>query len=589
LEPVVPLRIGLHIGEVFYEGDKALGDGVNVASRVQSLGKENTILFSAEIHDKIKNNPSFKTVSLGSFNFKNVTRPLEVFALANEGLHVPQRKRIEGKLKKKNTRKRNVIAAASVLLLVIAAFFIYQRFSASNSILPTAVKSIAVLPFVNMSADPAQEYFSDGLAEQLINILTRNPKLLVIARTSSFSFKGKGFDIQTIAEKQNVKNILEGSVQKSGNNLRISASLVNVETDATLWSNIYNGTLDNIFALQDSISGSVAEALRVALLGKDAIAAVQKTNPEAYNAYLLGNHFFELRGKENWEKAAGYYEQSLKIDSGYAPAWVSLSLVHFSQADQSYVPVDVGYLKARQEAEKALAIDPNLARAYARMGWIKQSYDWDWAGADEAYKRALQLEPGNAGIISVASNLASTLGRFDEAIKLQRRSIEIDPVSAVAYNNLGFCTFYAGLYNESMAAYRKCLELMPQYPGAHWGIGLVYFFIGKPDSALAEMNRETEPVWHSYGLALVYYTLGRTKEADDELATFIKEYQNDAAFQVAEIYAWRGEKDKAFEWLERAYNQRDGGLSEMKGDPLLRNIEKDSRYTAFLKKMKLPL
>jgi TolB-like protein/Tfp pilus assembly protein PilF len=446
-----------------------------------------------------------------------------------------------------------------------------------------------MLPFVNMSADPAQEYFSDGLAEQLINILTKNPKLLVIARTSSFSFKGTRTDIKTIAEKLNVKNILEGSVQKSGNIFRISANLVNVETDATLWSNIYSGTLDNIFALQDSISGSVAEALRVALLGKDAIAAVQKTNPEAYNAYLLGNHFFELRGKKNLEKSAGYYEQSLKIDSGFAPAWVGLSVTHNAQADLVYVPVDMGYPKARQEAEKALAIDTNLARAYSRMGWIKQNYDWDWTGADESYKRALQLEPRNAGIISGASNLASTLGRFDEAIKLQRRSIEIDPVSAGGYFNLGNYTLYAGLYNESMAAYRKCLEMNPQFPGVHMGIGRVYLFIGKPDSALAEMNRETEPVWHSYGLALVYYTLGRTKEADDELAAFIKEDQNDGAFQIAEIYAWRGKKDKAFEWLERAYNQRDGGLAEMKGDPLLRNIEKDPHYTAFLKKMKLPL
>jgi len=228
-----------------------------------------------------------------------------------------------------------------------------------------------------------------------------------------------------------------------------------------------------------------------------------------------------------------------------------------------------------------------LPDAHKVMGYIKRTYDWDWSGADESFRRALELEPGNADVINRASVLAWTLGRFGETIKLIRRSIELDPIRVSGYFFLGLYTYYAGLLEESQTASRKVLELNPQYPIAHKNIGLVYLEKGKPDLALTEMKRETEPFWQMFGLALVYHKLGKKKEADNKLAQLIKE--NNAAFQIAEIYAYRGETDKAFEWLERAYVQHDAGLTGMKGDPLLRNIEKDPRYITFLKKMKLPL
>jgi TolB-like protein/Tfp pilus assembly protein PilF len=478
--------------------------------------------------------------------------------------------------------------AAAVVVLIAVAFYLFRP--ASQPIpKEESVKTIAVLPFLDLSPDKDQEYFSDGLSEELLNVLARNRQLRVTSRTSAFSFKGTNTDIKTIAAKLNVQHILEGSVRKAGSTLRITAQLIDVETDAHLWSQTYDGTLDNIFALQDSISGSVAEALKIALLGKESATQQQETDPEAYNAYLLGKHFFDSYGKENWEKAEGYYEKALSIDPGYAPAWVELSWVHSAQADYGYLPVDEGYQKSRKEAEKALELEPNLADAHARMGWIKRIYDWDWEGADASYQRALALEPGNAYVINGAAVLASTLGRFDEAIALDHRAIELDPVRTSLYYSLGWYAWYAGLLDESITAYRKSLELNPQYPRAHMAIGCVYLTKGKPDSAMAEMDREAHPVWKMFGLALVYHALGKEKEADAALAGYIKEYQNGWAYQIAEIYAYRNEKDKAFEWLERAYDQRDGGLSEMKGDPLLRNIEKDSRYAEFLKKMKLPL
>ena len=474
---------------------------------------------------------------------------------------------------KKNKNSSTLLWTVSTALLILTSIAVYLFMSNSISVLNSnVIKSIAVLPFLDLSPQKNQQYFSDGLSEELINVLSKNRNLRVIARTSSFFFKEKNVDIKTIAVKLNVKHILEGSVRKHGDNLRISADLVNAETNATLWSNTYDGKLDNIFALQDSISGSVVEALNAALLGKEIIVPEQKTEPEAYNNYLLGNHFYELRGKENFERAIGYFEKALSIDSGYAPAWVGLSGAHCSQADIGYVPADEGYSKSRKEAEKALELNSNLADAYARLAWIKSYYEWNWYGADKLIKKALKLEPENAGVINNAASLAFTLGRFNEAITLINRSIEIDPLRTVGYFDLGIIYCYVDLPDKSIAASRKCLELNPQYPGAHQLIGFAYLFKGKPDLALAEMQKEKEPSLQIQGLAFVYHDLGNNKEADNMLLQYIKNYQDDSAYQIAEICAYRNEKDKAFEWLERAYSQHDGGLGNILDDPLLHNI-----------------
>jgi serine/threonine protein kinase/tetratricopeptide (TPR) repeat protein len=477
--------------------------------------------------------------------------------------------------------------AATVLVLFIIVFYLFKPFSKAVAV-QDKVKTIAVLPFTDLSPQGDQGYFSDGLSEELINVLSKNPKLRVTARTSSFSFRGDNLDIKTIAAKLSVKNILEGSVQKEGNNLRISADLVNVETDATLWSNSYDGTLKDIFGLQDSISHSVAEALNATLLGKDNTAQEQKTVPEAYNAYLIGNHFSNLRDKEDLLKAVGYYENALSIDSAYAPAWVGLSQTHSRLADNGYMPLDEGYKKARMEVEKALKLDPNLAVAYSQMGWIKQYFDWDWEGADESYQKALDLESGNADVLSGAATLAFTLGRFKKAIRLIHRSIKLDPLRIAGYNNLGLFYWYADSTDKSEADFKKALELNPRYPSGHMMLGRIYLFEGKSDSALTEMMKEIDPDWRMYGLALVYYAAGKEKEADGILKEFINKYQNVDAFQIAEICAYGGNKDKAFDWLRRAYDQRDGGLAQIEGDPMFGNIQKDPRYLEFMKKLKLP-
>lgn len=476
--------------------------------------------------------------------------------------------------------------AAILVILLAATIFYFMRKTNAPASASGGKTSLVVLPFT--SADKEQEYFSDGLAEELIGTLSKNPKLRVISRSSAFSFKGKETDVKTIAQKLNVTHVLEGSVRKSGNQLRISAQLVEAATDSNIWSQTYDRQIENIFAVQDEITSAVADALRATLQGEQT-PKLKETNPEAYNAYLQGRYFYDRRSKEDLEKAIGYFEQALRIDPNFARAWVGLSDTHSRQADRGYIPVNESYANARQEADKALELDSTLAEAHSAIGWIKTFHDWDWTGADAAYKKALELEPANADIVRRSAVLAGTLGRFDEAITLDRRAIELDPLGVTTHFNLAIYTFYAGRWQEAEAAIRKALELNPQYPGAHFQLGLIYLVQSKTEKALAEMQEEPAEDYRAYGVALAYHALGKRKEADAALEDCIKEFQNSGAFQIAEIFAFRGETDKAFEWIERAYKQRDSVLAVIKGDPMLRNLEHDPRYRAFLQKMKLPV
>jgi eukaryotic-like serine/threonine-protein kinase len=484
-------------------------------------------------------------------------------------------------------------AGAAVLVLALAAAFWFgreaKRAGPQAGVAIAETPSIAVLPFVNMSGEQENEYFSDGLSEELLNVLARIPELRVAARTSSFQFKGKTGDIASIGKQLNVGTILEGSVRKAGSRVRITAQLVKVADGFHLWSETYDRELTDIFAVQDDIARSVSSALKVRLLRNEAPSAAPGGNAEAYNLYLQGKYFLDRQNREDLEKAISYYEQALKLEPGSARAWAGLARAHSQQAGRADIPADEGYRKARQEVEKALQLDPNLAEAHAALGRMRRAYDWDWSGADASYKRALVLEPGNAEVVREAANLAATLGRFEDAIRLNRRSIELDPLSVGAYHSLGVNSLYAGRLDEAEATLRKALELNPESSREHTLIGRVHLMRSKPEAALQEMEHETEPFWRRYGLALAYHALGRKKEADATLGELLEKDTEGAAYQIAEVYAFRGEADKAFAWLERAYAQRDAGLAQMKGDPLLKNLEADPRYTAFLKKMRLPL
>ena len=486
---------------------------------------------------------------------------------------------------------RHKIAASILLLLLIAglaAGIWYRSKSRSAATANSKTPSIAVLPFRNLSNDPANEYFSDGLSEELLNVLAQNRNLRVAARSSAFQFKGKNLELKEIGKRLNVSTVLEGSVRKSGNLVRISAELVNVQDGFQLWSETYDRELNDIFAVQDDIAQSVGEALKVHLLGEKK-GPTRSTNPEAYTAYLQGRYLSEKRDEDNLKKSIELYQKALKIDDKYAPAWVGLSMAHMQQAGWGYINLDEGYRTARLEVEKALQLDPDFGEAHAALGWIQSHYDWDWTGADRSIQRALVLDPGNASVVRKASSLAATLGRFQDAIALDQRAAELDPLSVAVHYYHAIHLYYAGQLEAAETAFKKSLEVNPEYPAARANLSVVYVFQSQPQLALAEAAKEPEPFWRLYAQALANHAAGKATEADQLLSDLIQEHGELAAIQIAEISAHRGKIDSAFEWLERAYVQRDGGLSEIKGNPLLKHLETDPRWNAFLKKMRLPL
>jgi TolB-like protein/Flp pilus assembly protein TadD len=460
--------------------------------------------------------------------------------------------------------------------------------------------SIAVLPFVNRSHDPEDEYFSDGLADELLNVLTKIRGLRVAARSSAFTFKGKGATVAEVGRTLNVATVLEGSVRKAGNRIRISVQLVKVADGYYLWSESYDRTLEDIFAVQDDIAQSVVKELRSTLLGEavDAkatteataqVAAAVKgraTDAEAHRLYLQGRHFVNRFTREDIAKGIEHLKQALDRDPEFALAWVSLSAAYAEEAGQSWVPLAAGLGRAREAAARALALEPKLAEAHAATGWIRMNYDCDWRGAEASFGRALELAPGNAAGLRHAAGLAFRLGRLDEAIKLWGRAIEQDPLNASAYHSLGITLDAADRLAEAEQAYRKALELAPQRHGAHAFLGLNLLAQGRSDEALDEALREPES-WRFYALAIIHHAAGRRAEADAALNELIAKHAGDAAFQIAVVYAARGEMDLSFQWLERAYVQRDPGLSDLKCISLLRPLRADPRWGALLRKMGL--
>ncbi len=446
--------------------------------------------------------------------------------------------------------------------------------------------SIAVLPFVNMSEDKGNEYFSDGLAEEILNVLAQVPELRVTARTSSFQFKGKNEDLKSVAQKLNVANILEGSVRKEANRVRITAQLINASDGYHLWSQSYDRELNSIFEVQEDIARSVAEALKVKLL-KSHMPPSRGDNPKAYNAYLQGKFHMERRTKEDLERAVDYYQKAIELDPEYALAWAGLAETRLWQLREAYVNQDEGLKWMRHAVEKAVELDKNLGEAYAVQGMASALYDWDWAAAQESLQRALELNPGSAQVLYSAARPYFILGPLNRAIAMYQRAAELDPLSATAYQSLGATSFYAGHLTQAEAAVKRALEIVPQHASGRNILGRVYLAQGKVHESLAEMLKVSDPAWRLHGLALTYHALGKKKEADAALGELIKNYQNDSAYQIAQVYANWGQADEAFYWLEQAYKQRDGGVTQSKFDPYWKRFADDPRYRAFLKKMKL--
>jgi serine/threonine protein kinase/tetratricopeptide (TPR) repeat protein len=466
---------------------------------------------------------------------------------------------------------------------------------------PQSVASIAVLPFVNRSRDAEDEYFSDGLADELLNVLAKIRGLRVAARTSSSQFKGTNDDIATIGRKLNVATILEGSVRKAGNRVRIGVQLVTVSDGYHLWSETYDRTLDDIFAVQDDIAQSVVKELRTTLLGVEAdsdasgqaraeVAEAVKgrgDNPEAQRLLLLARHFLDRYNREDVAKAIEYFKEMLALDPGHALAWAELSLAYCREADLGWVPLEQGYRRARDAVQRALSLEPDLAEGHAWMGWILMNHDWEWTNAEASFRRALELAPGSPSALRGAGDLARNLGRLDEAAALYQRALERDPLSSATYRSLGYTLHAANRLAEADESFRKSLDLAPQRVAAHSALAWTLFAQGRSEEALAEALREPEEAYRLWALAILHHAAGRIAESDDALREMTEGHAGTMAYQIAEVHAARGEVDAAFGWLERAYVQRDGGLAVVKISPRTRSLRGDPRWGPFLAKMGL--
>ena len=483
-----------------------------------------------------------------------------------------------------------LIGAALSVGLFFVGRYTAGHATARQSELATAGpdKSIAVLPLINESGDPKDEYFSDGLSEELIAALAQISGLKVIGRSSSFRFKDRKEEPRTIGEKLGVSTLLDGTVRKQGDHVRIVAELVSAADGIQLWTRTFDRELKDIFAVQEEIAKAVAESLKVKLFGtQENPSQIATNNVEAHNAYLQGHFHFLRRNVDDYRQAISYFDRALELDPNYALAYAERAEAWTMIGDLTGQR-SAAYPKARSDAERAVAIAPGLAEARAALGWVRFFGEWKFADGLSELKRAKELSPTNPTANDLLARVIVYLGRIDEAERQAQEAVELDPLSVSTQFNLARVLFFAGKLDEAAAAGRKVADLQPSSSSSHRWQVLVAFQRGDGETALREAQLEPDDGFRSFELALAYHVLGDRKQADAALADLVAHAHEGFAYQIAEVYAVRGEVDKAFEWLQISFDDHDGGTLSLSVDPLLRSLHDDPRYKNLLAKLGLP-
>jgi TolB-like protein/Tfp pilus assembly protein PilF len=461
--------------------------------------------------------------------------------------------------------------------------------------------SVAVLAFLNLSRGEDGEYFSDGLAEELLNVLSKIRGLRVAARTSAFSFKGTRATVTEIGRTLNVESLLEGSVRIAGDRVRVAVQLVKVDDGYQLWSETYDRTMKDVFEIQDDIAQAVVAEIRTRLLGEEPgtsaniriesdVAEAMKgraADPESQRLMLLGRYLVDRTTRDDTAQAVKYFRQALVLDPEYALCWAELARAYSIEAGRGWAPVEEGYSRSREAAERALYLEPELAEGHAQLGRIKAAHDWDFAGAEASYQRALELAPGSSAVLDGASVLFYKTGRLTEAVDLSRRVLEQDPLSAAYWHNLGLACHAAGNLKESEKAFLRALELAPQRIVTSALLALVLLDEGKANEALEQAKRETDEFWRDWALAIIFDKMGDRSRADSLLQKLINESAEGNAYQISEVYAMRDDKDNAFEWLERAIKEHDPGVTHVGVNPRFRLLHVDGRWSELITKLGL--
>ena len=486
-----------------------------------------------------------------------------------------------------SNRQALILVAAGVL--VVAGVLLLRRSMAPSAV---AGPSIAVLPFRNLSEDQSQDYFSDGLAEELAGLLAKVKELHVAGHASSLALKGKTEDLASIGQKLHVATVLEGSVRRSGDRLRVSTQLVSVTDGYQIWAETYDRKLTEVFAVQDEIAAAVVGALKVKLLPSDPpVASRHRTsNPEAYNEFLLGQQFFHRQNQDGFRRAVSAGEKAVALDPDYAAAyaWLARSLTMLVSFPRTAEEQEEIRRKALWAAERAVALDPGLAEGFSARGNARTFVGRDWSGAQADFERAFSLNPSDALTHAQYGRLLARLGRLPEAIAECKKATELDPLYTGAWNLLGSYLSSNGQLSEAQRALTRALEISPENEFGRFFLGVTLLLEGKANEALSGVG----PPTNSYRLtvlALAEHSLGHKKESQQALDALIAKHGETAAYDVVRVYGWRGERDRAFEWLDRSLAQDDPHLPNLKTDPLVAKLRDDPRYTAMLKKLNLPV
>jgi len=480
-----------------------------------------------------------------------------------------------------------ILAALTFAIAAILASYLWRGQEQTKESVP-AISSIAVLPFADLSQNQEQQYFIYGLTEQLINDLARLPDLKVVGRSSSFQFRDKNEDLRTVGKTLGVASVLEGSVSREGDRVRIRAELVKTDDGFQLWSESYDRKIDDIFAVQDEIARAATGALQLKLSGANAATRERVTNARAYEAYLRAQYFTTRgRDKATLDNALAYSEQAINLDPNYAPAWAVRSYILDTMGDVGLIEPQTAFRRARDDAERAIELDSNGPSGFLALAWVQINRDWNWEGAELSLNKAAELQPGSASILRFRSFLANSQGRLQEAIQFHEQAITLDPLFASSHSYLASLLYSAGQYDKALVSAQKALELNPQKTYDHFTRGEIFLAQGRLEESLAEMKQEPGPYWRLTGEALVYHELGHEQDSNAALKDLINQYQQSMAYQIAEIYAYRGNSDLAFQWLNRASQQRDSGMRSVKIDPLLKSLRRDPRYAELVKRMGL--
>ena len=563
-EPKVKLRIGINSGDVVYDNEGLYGDCVNVASRIEGLSIPGAVLISDKVFDEVKNQSEIKTVFLGKYNLKNVKRQVEVYAIANEELVVPTASQI--------------------------------------SVKAGSEKSIAVLPFLNMSADPENEYFSDGISEEILNALTHVEGLQVTARTSSFSFKGKNEDVRQVGIKLGVSSVLEGSVRRSGKKIRITAQLVNTADGYHIWSDVYDSDLEDIFQVQDEISLKIVTGLKEnfsASNKKEHIIKPPTENIDAYNLYLKGRYHWNRSNPEDIRKAIKIFEEIIDLDPDFALPYCVLSYCYSYLGSTGLMPPSQAFPKAKDYTLKAIELDPNHAESHLSLATIKFFHNWDFDGAEASLNKAVSLSLNSSLINQVHGWFLIAKGDFINAIEKMQQALKLDPLSLPLMSNLGDAYSFARKFDEALAQYDRIIEMDPTYRRGFEGRGMIHLAMGENEKAVKDFEQYHKlvgnPLKGLSSLGHAYAAAGHTDKAIECLEKIKQRDKNEPDtilhMDYAFLYSGLKDFDKAFHYLNKTYEQRIGiaclGMIFCIRYPMLKELKTDPRFKELTHKMGL--